>query len=103
VSVTVTRHRGGGRDDDGNPIPWSDVALEAVAVAPAEGTEYVERARDGEQLECVVYFRPVVDLTGDDELTVDGKRYRIRVGQWRPRRGRASRAGTVALCARGEG
>ncbi len=103
MSVTVTRHRGGGRDDDGNPIPWDDVDLTAQAVAPAAGSELVERARDGENIECVVYFRPAIDLTGADELTVDGKRYRVRIGQWRPRRGRASRAGTVALCMRGEG
>ncbi|MBF6411205.1 head-tail adaptor protein [Nocardia farcinica] len=103
MSYTVTRHRGGGRDGDDNPIPWTPHALTAEAIAPAAGTVYAERARDGESLECVVYFRPAVDLTSDDELTVDGIRYRIRVEQWRPRRGRASRTGTVALCLRKEG
>jgi len=103
MSYTVIRHRGGGQDDDGNPIPWVDHPLEANGIAPAAGTFYAERARDGERLERVVYFRPPVDLTGDDELTVDGKRYRIQVEPWMPRRGRASRGGTVALCERGEG
>lgn len=103
MSIAVIRHRGGGKDDNDNPVPWTDHPLEAVEVEPGEGSEYVQRARDGESIECVVYFRPAVDLTGRDELTVDGERYKVRVGQWRPRRGRASRAGTVAYCVRGEG
>ncbi|WP_280410692.1 phage head completion protein [Nocardia asiatica] len=104
MSETVIRHRGGGRDEDGNPIPWTDVPLVAVAVAPGATAEYVERARDGQHIECTVYFRPAVDLTGADELTVGGDRYRVQVEQWKPRRAvRPGRLGTVALCSRGEG
>ncbi|MGW5377443.1 hypothetical protein ACWESM_18555 [Nocardia sp. NPDC003999] len=103
MSVPVIRHRGGGYDDDGNPIPWVDHPLEADAVAPGPGSPYADRARDGETVARVVYFRPAVDLTERDELTVDGRRYRLEVDQWRPRRGRASRTGTVAICTAREG
>lgn len=101
MSETVIRHRGGGMDNDNNPRPWVDEPLRARAVAPGATAEYVDRGRDGQQVACSVYFWPAVDLTGDDELTVRGERYRVQVEQWRSPRGR--RAGTVALCSRGEG
>ncbi|WP_067573689.1 phage head completion protein [Nocardia acidivorans] len=103
MSEIVIRHRGGGFDDDGNPVPASDVELVAAAVAPAAAPAYLDRGRNGAKVSVSVYFRPAVDLTRNDELTVDGVRYRIEVQQWKPRRGGACRAGTLALCSTGEG
>lgn len=101
MTETVTRHRGGGYDNDGNPVPWEDAELVARGVEPGATVEYLDRGRDGQRVECSVYFSPAVDLTGADQLTVRGERYFVQVDQWRPRRGR--RTGTVALCSRGEG
>ncbi|GAB4582620.1 hypothetical protein [Nocardia sp. IFM 10818] len=104
MSVTVIRHRGGGYDPDGNPIPWTDTPLVAEAVAPGANPDYLDRGRNGQRVECSVYFRPAVDLISTDELTVDGRRYQIEVQQWKPRRpGRPHRTGTLALCSSGEG
>lgn len=104
MSVTVVRHRGGGFDDDGNPIPSADAELVALVVAPGAAPAYLDRGRNGQTVSVSVYFRPAVDLKNDDELTVDGVRYQIEVQQWRPRRsGSARRAGTLALCSTGEG
>lgn len=101
MSVTVTRHRGGGFDDDGNPVPWVDAPLTAKAVAPGANPGNVDRGRNGQRVEKSVYFEPAVDLTGADELTVDDERYVIAVEQWPSPW--SSRTGTVALCSRGEG
>ncbi|MFE3057637.1 hypothetical protein [Nocardia sp. NPDC059239] len=103
MSVTVVRHRGGGFDDDGNPIPWTDKELDATEVAPGAAPAYLDRGRNGQRVECSVYFRPAVDLLSTDELTVDGVRYQIEVQQWTPRRGGGRRTGTLALCSTGEG
>jgi hypothetical protein len=103
VTETVIRHRGGGMDEDNNPIPGTDEPLEAVGVAPGANPEYLDRGRNGQRVEYSVYFMPAVDLTGADELTVDGQRYEIAVEQWKPRAGRRGRTGTLALCSRGEG
>lgn len=101
MSETVIRHRGGGMDGDGNPIPSTDIPLEATAVAPGATAEYLDRGRNGQRVEYSVYFYPAVDLVNDDELTVRGDRYLMQVEQWRSPRTR--RTGTVALCSRGEG
>ncbi|MBF6326770.1 hypothetical protein IU451_30195 [Nocardia cyriacigeorgica] len=102
--IAVIRHRGGGMDDDGNPIPSTDTELAALAVAPGANPDYLDRGRNGQRVECSVYFSPAVDLVGTDELTVDGQRYWIAVEQWRPRADRPGRrTGTLALCSRGEG
>ncbi|WP_280265347.1 hypothetical protein [Nocardia wallacei] len=101
MSETVTRHRGGGLDGDGNPIPYTDVPLTARAVAPGATAEYVERGRDGERVEVSVYFYPAADLNNNDELTVRGDRYRLQVEQWRSPY--TTRSGTVALCSFGRG
>ncbi len=103
MSAVVVRHRGAGFDDDGNPIPSTDTALLALAVAPGANPDYLDRGRNGQKVQCSVYFRPAIDLLGTDELTVDGVRYQIEVQQWRPRRGSNRRTGTLALCSRGEG
>lgn len=101
MSETVVRHRGGGMDDDGNPVPSTDSDLTARAVAPGAAPEYLDRGRDGERVECTVYFHPAVDLANTDELTVRGSRYRVQVEQWRSPY--TSRTGTVALCSAGRG
>ncbi|MEU1526359.1 hypothetical protein ABZ413_29600 [Nocardia rhamnosiphila] len=101
MSETVIRHRGGGMDGDGNPIPSTDDPLSARAVAPGATAEYVDRGRDGERVECTVYFYPAVDLGNSDELTVRGVRYRMQVEQWRSPY--TSRTATVALCSAGRG
>ncbi|WP_041559729.1 hypothetical protein [Nocardia farcinica] len=101
MSETVIRHRGGGFDDNGDPIPYTDVDLRARAVAPGATAEYQDRGRNGQTVEMTVYFYPAVDLTGSDELTVRGERYLVQVEQWKSPRTR--RTGTVALCSRGEG
>ncbi|WP_306358847.1 MULTISPECIES: hypothetical protein [unclassified Nocardia] len=104
MSHTVIRHRGGGYDDDGNPIPTTDTELVALAVAPGASPAYLDRGRNGHTVSQSVYFRPAVDLTNTDELTVDGRRYQIEVQQWTPRRPTSpGRTGTLALCSAGEG
>lgn len=101
MSETVIRHRGGGMDDDGNPVPWEDDPIIARAVAPGATVEYLDRGRNGSRVECSVYFVPAVDLVNADELTVRGERYLVQVEQWRSPR--TSRTGTVALCSAGVG
>jgi hypothetical protein len=101
VSEQVTRHRGGSRDENGAITPASDDPLSAVAVAPGAGSEYVERARDGESIEFTVYFQSGTDLVNSDEMTVRGDRYSIIVNDWRsPWTGRG---GLEVLCTRGQG
>ncbi|WP_378735518.1 hypothetical protein [Nocardia brasiliensis] len=101
MSVPVIRHRGPRWDSDGNPLPTADTPLTAEAVAPGANPNMIDRGRDGQRVEVSVYFEPAVDLTGADELTVDGQRYRLAVEQWSSPW--SSRSGTVALCSRGEG
>ncbi len=101
MSRTVTRHRGGGVDSDDNPVPWVDQPLTARSVAPGANPEYIDRGRNGQRVEKSVFFLPAVDLTGTDELTVDGERFQLAVLPWESPFSR--RTGTVALCSRGEG
>lgn len=103
MSVTVTRHRGGGRDEDGKLVPSSDVPLEAFAVGPTGGHHQVQPGRDGEDIACVVYFTSFVDLTNADELTVNGGRYQIIVNEWRSPWPTGIDGGLEVLCTRAQG
>lgn len=99
MSEQVIRHRGGGRDENGQWTAGSDVPLIAMEVAPAGGSKTVERAREGETIAYTVYFRVGVDLTNSDELTVRGERFSIIVNDWRA----GGRGGCEVLCTRGQG
>nr|WP_046284622.1 head-tail adaptor protein [Mycobacterium sp. UM_NZ2] len=99
MSETVTRHRGGGRNENGQLVDATPSTLTAIGVAPGGGTERIERGHDGETVVCTVYFRMGTDLTNDDELTVRGQRYRIIVNDWRM----SGRGGLEVLCTRGHG
>lgn len=104
MSEKVTRHRGGGRDENGQLVDAVSSTLTAIGVAPGTYTtagqaDRIERGRDGETVICTVYFRPGTDLTNDDELTVRGERYRIIVNDWLM----SGRGGLEVLCSRGHG
>ena len=101
MSETVIRHRGGGMDDDGNPVPWVDTAIVVRAVAPGATAEYVDRGRNGQRVEYSIYTTPAVDITNEDEVTVRDRRFLVQVEDWRSPRTR--RTGTVVLCSSGEG
>jgi hypothetical protein len=101
VSEQVTRHRGGGRDENGQLITPTDESLSAFAVAPGGGTEGVERGRDGEIVACTVYFASGTDVVNGDELTVRGERFHIIVNDWRSPW--ALHGGIEVLCNRGQG
>ena len=109
MSEQVIRHRGAGRDENGElaaeapPFP-----LTAIGVAPGSGgtsagssggADRTERGRSGEDTQCVVYFPPGTDLVNDDELTVRGKRYRSTVNDWLL----SGLGGLEVLCTRGQG
>lgn len=102
MSVAVTRYRGGGRDEDGKISPPSTVVLQAFGVAPTGGHHQVQLTRDGETVDCTVYFKEFVDLTDADELAVNGKRYKIIVNEWRSPWG-TDLGGLEVLCTRGQG
>jgi hypothetical protein len=99
VSEQVIRHRGGGRDENGQLIPASDVPLEAFGVAPGGGSQNVARLREGETIAATVYFTDFPDLTNADELTVRGERYSIIVNDWHM----SGQGGLEVLCTRGQG
>lgn len=101
MSETVIRHRGGGMDDNNNPVPWVDHPLEVRAVAPGATAEYIGRGRNGDRVEYSIFTTPAVDITNDDELTVRGRRFLVQVEDWRSPY--TSRTGTVVLCSSGEG
>jgi hypothetical protein len=103
VSEQVTRHRGASRDEDGKLIPATNAQLEAFAVAPGSGSEFVERSRDGETIAATVYFTEFVDLINADELTVRGERYQIIVNEWRSPWPTGIEGGLEVLCTRGQG
>ncbi|WP_286144115.1 hypothetical protein [Mycobacterium sp. D16R24] len=96
----VTRHRGGGRDENGQLIDATDTALVAIAVAPGGGVDRIERGRDGEDIACVVYFDTGTDIVNSDELTVRGERFQIIVNDWRSM---PILGGLEVLCKRGQG
>ena len=103
MTETVTRHRGGGRDEDGKIITATDVPLEAFSVAPTGGYHQVQPARDGETIAATVYFTEFVDLTNADELTVRGERFQIIVNEWRSPWATGVEGGLEVLCTRGQG
>jgi hypothetical protein len=101
MTETVTRHRGGGRDEDGQLIAATDAALTAIAVAPGAGSEFAERAREGESTAYTVYFPTGTDVVNSDEMTVRGERFGLIVNDWRsPWTGRG---GLEVLCTRSQG
>lgn len=99
MSESVVRHRGGGRDENGQIIPATDTPLTATAVAPGAGSERLERQRTGEDIAFTVYLAVGTDLVNADELTVRGDRFRIIVNDWRM----SGRGGVEVLCTRGQG
>jgi hypothetical protein len=101
VSEQVTRHRGGGRDENGQLVADSSALLTAIGVAPGAGTERLARARDSEDIAWTVYFTPGTDLVSADELTVRGQRFRIIVNDWQWNG--SSVGGLEVLCTRGQG
>lgn len=97
----VIRHRGAGRDENGQITSASNVELPTLAIAPGGGSEFVERGRDGEKTEFTVYFALGTDVNNDDSLTVRGQTFGIVVNEWRsPWTGRG---GLEVLCTRGQG
>jgi hypothetical protein len=104
VSEQVIRHRGGGRDENGQLIPATSAPLLAIGVAPGiypamASRERISRGRDAEDIGAVAYFPPGTDLVNSDELTVRGERYRIVVNDWQMQ----GRGGLEVVCARGQG
>lgn len=99
MSDEVIRHRGGGRDENGQLTPTSDVPLTPLAIAPGGGTQNAQRLREGETIACTVYFPGDTDIVNSDELTVRGDRYAIIVNDW----SLAGRGGVEVLCTRGQG
>lgn len=100
----VIRHRGGGRDENGEIVTATDTSLTAIGVAPgiypAPGSqETISKGRDSETIGAVVYFPPGTDVVNSDELTVRGERYRIVVNDWRMQ----GLGGLEVVCSRGQG
>lgn len=95
------RIRGGGRDDNDDPILPSEAPLRAIAVAPGSSPSNKDRGRNGETVAFTVYFYPVPDLREGDQLRVRGKLMETVILDWQsPYTGRR---GLEVLCSRGEG
>lgn len=103
MSETVLRHRGRGRDENGQLTgEQGPVTVVAIAIAPGGGSERTGPTRAGEDIDCTAYFPPGTDITNADELTVRGKRYpRIVVNDWRLEPGMPG--GLEVLCVRRQG
>lgn len=99
MSEQVLRHRGGGRDENGQLVAASSTTLLAIGVAPRGGSTRADRGRTGEDVACTVYFPFGTDVKDGDELTVRGKKYRIIVNDWQMQ----GRGGVEVLCVRGQG
>jgi hypothetical protein len=105
MSEQVIRHRGAGRDENGQLIPGSDEPLMAIGVAPGvypgpASERTISRGRNSTDLGAVVYFPPGTDLDDStDELTVRGERYQIVVNDWQAQ----GWGGLEVACSRGEG
>lgn len=100
-SEPVIRHRGGGRDENGQFAADESETVMAVAVAPGGGADQVARLRSGEDIDCTVYFPMGTDIVNGDELTVRGNRFRIVVNDWRINANPIG--GLEVLCVRGQG
>jgi hypothetical protein len=99
VSEQVIRHRGAGRDENGQLTPETNAPLTPIAIAPGGGSAFVERSRDGESTAFTVYFPPKTDVINSDELTVRGQRFSVIVNGW----SLSGRGGLEVLCTRGQG
>jgi hypothetical protein len=102
MTELVTRHRGESRDENGKLTPAEpDEPLTSTGIAPRGGSETVERARNGEVIECTVFFALGTDIKNDDELTVRNERYSVIVNEWRSPW--TEFGGLEVLCTRGQG
>ena len=101
ATESVTRHRGGGRDENGKVIAGTSATLSAIAVAPG-ASQSIGRGRDTETYTWTVYFPLGTDISSGDEITVRGNRFRIVVNEWRPV-GAQLPGGIEVLCVRGQG
>lgn len=99
MSEQVIRHRGAVRDENGKLTPATDESLTPIEIAPGGGTHNVDRLREGETIECTVYFMPGTDVVNSDELTVRGERFGVIVNDWLS----GGRGGLEVLCTRGQG
>lgn len=95
----VIRHRGGGRDENGQLLTTVDQWVTVTAIAPGGGSPFVEKTRDGETILCTVYFPIGTDVVDSDELTVRGERFTVVVNDWRL----SGFGGLEVLCTRGHG
>jgi hypothetical protein len=102
MSEQVVRHRGGGRDENGQLLTAADEQLIPIAVAPGGGSEIVQRERNIESIACTVYFALGVDIINSDQLTVRGERFNVVVNEWRSP-WTSSVGGLEVLCTRGQG
>lgn len=102
ASESVIRHRGSVRDEDGKFTSESQpVTLTAIAVAPGGGSDRTAKGRNGEDVDCVVYFAPGVDIVNGDELTVRGERFQVVVNDWQI--SSTDTGGVEVLCVRSQG
>ncbi len=106
MTEQVIRHRGVGRDENGQLIAAaSDTPLTAIGVAPgfypaSQSEKRVSARREGQDIGAVVYFPTGTDLDDStDELTVRGERYRIIVNDWQMQ----GRGGLEVVCVQGKG
>lgn len=99
MSEQVIRHRGAGRDENGQLTAEADDPLTTIAIAPGAGSHYAERSRNVESTAYTVYFTPGTDVVNSDELTVRGERFSIIVKDWRL----SDFGGIEVLCTRGQG
>mgnify|MGYP003553680702 FL=1 len=96
----VIRVRGGGRDENDDPIPGSETVLMAQAVAPGSSPGNKDRGRNGAKVAFTVYFFPAKDLREGDKLRVRGTLCDIVVQDWRsPHSGRR---GLEVFCSSGK-
>lgn len=93
--------RGGGRDENDDPIPGSETVLMAQAVAPGSSPGNKDRGRNGDRVAYTVFFYPSPDLQEGDKLRVRGKIMDTVIQDWRSPY--TNRMGLEVLCSRGEG
>lgn len=101
MTETVIRHRGAARDENGQLTSAADAPLTPIAIAPRGGSEEVDRARNGENIACTVYFPLGTDVVNSDQMTVRGERFNVIVNDWHWDRSEVG--GLEVLCTRGQG